>query len=158
MVHALREAWRVLKPNGILIDLRPAIRHCRVGVLHARCFGGLGTTVETFDGSRAANRAVAHVLAKKLFRQARRNEIECDIVFDSPAALREWIVAYTDVHGSLAHERLVRRAVVASRRQDSDSRLAARITLVMRVLVKQAARGKGGSQPSSGSARCLTTR
>ncbi len=32
MVHALREAHRVLKPDGLLLDLRPGPVHRRVGI------------------------------------------------------------------------------------------------------------------------------
>ena len=32
MVHALTEAHRVLKPSGLLIDMRPAAKHRRAGL------------------------------------------------------------------------------------------------------------------------------
>jgi hypothetical protein len=139
MVHALREARRVLKPDGILIDLRPAIEHSRVGILRAGRFLELGRTCETFDGGRAANRAISRVLARKLFRQLWRVRFECDVVFGSPGALREWLAEYTDLAGLRAHEKLVQRAMVASRRGRGTSRIVYRIPLVMRVLGRQRA-------------------
>ena len=141
MVHALQEAWRVLKPDGILIDLRPAIRHCRVGVLRSGRFEELGAAREEFEGSRAANRAVARILARKIFRQTRRKVFACDVVFGSPGALREWIGAFAADQGSCALERLIQRADAARRRSRSECRLAARVTLTMKVFVKVEAPG-----------------
>ena len=62
MVHALREAHRVIKPNGILIDLRPALVHRRVGIERAGRFRQLGRMYESLDDDREANRSVAYVL------------------------------------------------------------------------------------------------
>jgi hypothetical protein len=137
MVHALREARRVLKPDGILIDLRPAIEHSRVGLLRAGRFRELGRTCERFDGGRAANRAVSHVLARRLFRRSLRVRLECDVVFASPGALREWLAEYTDLTGSPAHEKLVQQAKLASRGGQATSRIVYRIPLVMRVLGRE---------------------
>jgi hypothetical protein len=139
MVHALREVWRVLRPDGILIDLRPAIEHCRIGIVRDGHFTDLGRLSESFDGSRAANRAVAHVLGLKLFRMARRTRFECEILFSSPRALREWIADYGDVDDAPSNERLVQRAELAIRRWGGRAEIAARIPFVMKVLLKQAA-------------------
>ena len=35
MVHALREAHRVITPNGVVVEMRPAAIHRRVAVEHA---------------------------------------------------------------------------------------------------------------------------
>jgi ubiquinone/menaquinone biosynthesis C-methylase UbiE len=134
MVHALREARRVLKPGGILIDLRPAIMHSRVGILRAGRFRELGKTRETFEGSRAANRAMSRALAQRLFRRLPLARFHCDVVFSSSAALREWLADYTDQAGLPAHEKLIRRALAASRTERGAGKIAYRIALEMRVL------------------------
>src|SRR5262245_56435248 len=61
MVHALREAWRVLRPGGIAIDLRPAVVHRRVRVVRDGQPLPLGTMRESLADQRAAERAVARV-------------------------------------------------------------------------------------------------
>lgn len=140
MVHALREVWRVLRPDGILLDLRPAIEHCRVGIVRAGRYTDLGRISEDFDGSRAANRAVAHVLGLKLFRMARRTRFECEVSFSSSGALREWIADYADTEDARSHERLVQRAERAIRGSPTQAKIVARIPLVLKVLRKQAGR------------------
>jgi len=134
MVHALREARRLLKPDGLLIDLRPAVEHCRVGILRAGRFTDMGITYGSLEGARAADRAVSRVLARKLFRQVLRVRLKCDVVFSSPSALREWLADFNDSEGGPAEERLVQRVAGASRRGRKKSRIAVRIPLVMRVL------------------------
>ena len=134
MVHALREARRVLKPDGLLIDLRPAIQHCRVGILRAGRFRPLGVAYGSLEGQRAANRAISHILAERILRQVARDHFECDVVFSSPGALREWLTDFNESEAGPAEERLVQHAAEASRR--GRGILAVRIALVMKQLRK----------------------
>ncbi len=75
MVHALREARRVLKPGGLAIDLRPALAHRRVMVRRAGQAEPMGVMRETFDDDRAANRAVAQVVGQRLFKLEGRQRV-----------------------------------------------------------------------------------
>src|SRR5215510_13314825 len=68
MGHALREAHRVLKPGGLLIDLRPAPAHRRVGIVSGGRYRRLGTTRESLDPDHAAGRALRRIRRTGLFR------------------------------------------------------------------------------------------
>src|SRR4030095_9300804 len=98
MVHALQEAHRVLKPSGSLIDLRPAPKHRRVGLETAD--GGwqlVGVMREKFDDDRAANRAVAQVVRKGLFRRTTSVEFDLARVMDTPDDFREWLDGFDNL-------------------------------------------------------------
>ncbi len=90
MVHALREAHRVLKPAGLLIDLRPSSAHRQVGILRAGRCQPLSTVHRNIDDVRAANRAVARVVRAGLFKIKRRIRFHCNRVMDTPAEFQDW--------------------------------------------------------------------
>ncbi|MEX0765818.1 MAG: hypothetical protein WD140_03345, partial [bacterium] len=73
----------MLKPNGILIDLRPGLVHRRVGIERAGRFRQLGRMYESLDDDRAANRSVASVLRAGLFRAEWHTRFDCRRVMDS---------------------------------------------------------------------------
>jgi len=137
MVHALCEARRVLKPDSILIDLRPAIKHREVGIVRAGRYMSLGSTRERFDEDRAANRAIAHVLGKRLFRQVWRTQFECERVPASLKAYHEWMSEFTQTSGLPPHDWLIRRVERAFKGQSGKSKIVVRAPLVMRVLSKE---------------------
>ena len=62
MVHALRQARRVLKNDGYLLDLRPAPVHRRIGLESAGSYHELAVMEEEFDDDYAANHAVAQMV------------------------------------------------------------------------------------------------
>lgn len=158
MVHALCEARRVLKPNSILIDLRPAIRHRHVGIVRGGRYTELGTMRERFDEDRAANRAIAHVLGKKLFRREWRTQIECDRAFGTLGAYRDWMSEFTQLGGLPAHDSLVQRVEQASKGQRGKSKIVVSAPLVMRVLSKVGTRPRGSTPSRRGLACRPTTR
>ena len=107
MVHALREAHRVLRPNGILLDLRPAPVHRRVGLGRDRRWRLVGVMRETFEKDRAADGAVSQAVRKSLFRRGARSEFVLDRRMDSVADFRAWL---EDFGPDLApHDWLIRR-------------------------------------------------
>lgn len=146
MVHALSEAWRVLKPNSLLVDLRPAIKHYHAGILRYGRYRRLGTIPQTFDLDRAASRAVGYVLARKLFRHEWRTQFEYDTVFATLGAFREWLSEFIASGGLPANERLVRQVDDATSGRRSESRIVARGALMMRVLRREGTSHGGRAQ------------
>ena len=117
MVHALEEAWRVLRPDGLLIDLRPAMANRRVEIEGPNGVRAVGLMQEIFDDDIRANRAVASVIRRGLFRRIGRQRFDCARVMDSVAAFREWL-AYPVSLGKLPpHDRLVAQVAKAMREE-----------------------------------------
>jgi hypothetical protein len=147
MVHALREAQRVLKPGCTLVDLRPAISHRRVGIREGGSFRKLGSMDETFDEDRAANRAVSYALRTGFFKLEAVSKFDCNRVLDTADEFRDWLSEFADV-GSPSHERLIRKVKDAYESARGRRRIVVHAPLVMRVLTNQGTK----------SGRRLTTR
>ena len=119
MVHALREAHRVLGPGGLLIDLRPAAQHRRVGLGAGRRWKLIGVMREQFDEDRAANRAVARVLREGLFQLESSAKFPLDRVMDGMEDFRTWLKEFGQRRALASHEWLIRRLerALATRRK-----------------------------------------
>jgi len=110
MVHALREARRVLKPGGVAIDLRPAMVHRRVQVRRAGQAQLVGVLRENFDDDRAANRAVAQVVGQRLFKPEGRQRLPLDRVMDGLPDFNAWLADFISRGKKLpAHDWLIAR-------------------------------------------------
>jgi len=113
MVDALREAHRVLVPNGVLVDARPDSRvgaRVRAKSARGRVIGTIGTQRPTKTDDQLSDGAVREVLKRGLFRSRRRGRLWHAIPFEDVAELNDYL---TD------HLRFSRRAtwlVPASRR------------------------------------------
>lgn len=138
MVHALREAHRVLNPNGILIDLRPAAVHRRVGIAHHSRYQQLGTMREPLDDDRAANRAIAHVLRAGLFQAEWRTQFDCRRVMDSLDDFRIFLDEFVTLSDLPLppHDWLIQRVQRALNAARGQKKIVVRGPLVMRVLRK----------------------
>ena len=91
MVHALEEATRVLKPGGLLVDLRPAVVHRKVGILHGGRLQSIGHLQEDFSLDRAADAAWKRFTRPETFRVVQRRSFPCNRYLDSLAAFREFL-------------------------------------------------------------------
>ena len=111
MVHALREAQRVLQPNGILFDLRPAPVHRRIGIQSAAGIQQVGAMREDLTDDYAANQAVKQVLREGLFKSERSTQFKCNRVMDSLKEFQTWLFDFTTLgrEGSSAHDWLSQR-------------------------------------------------
>ncbi len=137
MVHALEETHRVLKTGGLLIDLRPAAAHRRVGLGTGRNWRLLGTMRESLAEDRAANVAIRTVVRSGLFRPLRRERFNLDREMDTVEEMRLWIGDFSRVEKYGNHEWLVRRvehAVAASARR---RKITIRGLMTLGVLQKQ---------------------
>ena len=139
MVHALQEAHRVLKPNGILLDLRPAPEHRQLGLGEGRRWQLLGRLHEVLDDDHAANAAVDQVLRQGLFRRGRRMQIQLDRVMDTLQDCREWLAEF-DVRREIpSHAPLLERLERSLARLDKPTRITVRGPLILAVLRKTGA-------------------
>jgi SAM-dependent methyltransferase len=129
MVHALKEARRVLKPGGLLVDLRPAAVHRRVGISYGGRWRQLGVMREPLDDDRAANRAVLRLLKEGLLKRESRTQFDGRRVMDTLEEFREF-------QESPSQDRLFER--VASLLADKRRRvkIVVRGPLIMQVLRK----------------------
>ena len=139
MVHALREAHRVLKVEGLLIDLRPAPKHRRVGIVASGTWHSVGRMHEDFEDDVAANRAVTRVLAEGLFSRMSQREFDVDRVVDTPDEFRGWLEDSV-TRGTLPrHEWLMELVERAWGEMAKGSRIAIRGPLMLAVYRKVAA-------------------
>jgi len=69
MVHALKEVWRVLKPGGVLIDLRPISVDVPLFILTTTGWKSAGLPDQSPDRIHdlAANRTIRNVVNNGLF-------------------------------------------------------------------------------------------
>lgn len=136
MVHALREARRVLKPNGVLIDLRPGGVHRRAGIVRGGRFQHVGTMREDFGDVRAADRAVAHALREGLFKAGRRVEVECRRVMDTPDEFQDWLDGFTRLAELPPHDWLLEKIERAHQAAPRPRKIVVTGPLGLRVLRK----------------------
>ena len=137
MVHALHEARRVLQPNGLLIDLRPAAVHRQIGVMRAGQYQRLGAMREKFDDDYAANQAVAEVVRQRLFKLERRIRFDCHRTMDSLAEFRTWLDEFVTLDKLPSHEWLIERVAQAVREEDGKAKILITGPLDLRVLKKR---------------------
>ena len=135
MVHALHEVHRVLKPDGILVDLRPVAVHRRVGVVCKGSYRELGSMREKFDDDLAANRAVAQILQEGLFKTEWRTQFDCRRVMDTLDEFRTWINEFVQL-GKLP-DWLIEEVECALNVSRGKTKIVASGPLVMRVLRKK---------------------
>jgi len=111
MVHALHEAQRLLQPNGILFDLRPAPVHRRVGIQSDTGVQEIGVMREDLTDDYVANRAVKQVLREGLFKSEKFTQFNCNRVMDNLTEFQTWLLEFTTLgrERSTAHDWLSAR-------------------------------------------------
>jgi hypothetical protein len=127
MVHALSEAWRVLRPEGYLIDLRPAIVHARIGISGQAGFIELGVWPDSLDDSRAASKALRRATEAGLFRRLGGARFTCSILASSVQELQDWLDEPSDGRARRRAALLIEQVHKALQRQPGKCRGALRI-------------------------------
>ena len=122
MVHALRQARRVLKSSGFLVDLRPAAVHRRVGLEIAGSYQQLAVMEEEFDDDHAANRAVKEMIDKGLLTLVRRTRFDCTRRMDRFIDFHRWLDEYIRLTKVRLPERLVQKVRDGLQSQRAKSR------------------------------------
>jgi len=134
MVHALLEAHRVLRPGGILLDLRPAAEHRRIGLGEGPAWRLVGKMREPLREDRRANRAVEQVVRRRLFRSTARGAVLLERVMDDLSDFRGYLTEFNQRRVISAHTWLIRRLERA--RRIRPLRIVSRGPLTLRVLEK----------------------
>jgi len=135
MVHALHETHRVLKPNGLLLDLRPGAVHRRVGIEVDGQYRQLAMMNESLEDDYAANQAVAEVIQKGVFKLVSRIQVNCNRVM----ALKDFPNWLSDFPNDRAaqQERLIRIVEHAFKEAKGNrKRVVVKGPLVLKVLRK----------------------
>ncbi len=94
MVHALNEIQRTLKPNGILIDLRPVEDRWLVEVASQQNVLTAGQLTDMPIGKaddEAAFRAMREVEARGWFTREREEEFSFFYYWDTPSEMKEFM-------------------------------------------------------------------
>jgi hypothetical protein len=94
MVHALGEIRRVLKPDGILIDIRPLMGRWRIEVTSTRETRETGRVQDFPIGladDEAANRAIAQASENGWFSRDGQDFFSYSYSWDTPGEMEEWI-------------------------------------------------------------------
>ena len=136
MVHALQEAQRVLKPDGILVDLRPAHAHRQIGLGAGRAWQPVAALHERLDADYAADAAVTEAVRRGLFRRELRKRFLLDRVMDSPEELHEFIADLDQAPGRDLQAALMERLRRRYARQPNPSKVAVRGPMHLGVLRK----------------------
>ena len=141
MVHALREACRVLKSDGLLIDLRPAPVHRHVGIIENASYVKVGMMREFLTDDRAANHAVAEMIRSRSLRLKMRTRFECTRTMDQLSDFKARLDELVQLGKGPSHEWLLRRMkeTLSSRASDQSSRrrkIFMRGPMDLRVLIK----------------------
>ena len=132
MVHALEQAWRVIKPGGLLLDLRPAPVHRRVGIEVYGSFHQVAVMREKLDDDFAADQAVKEVLRRQLFRRLSRSQFDCTrgmLLKD----FKPWLQGVT-IHVQANADSLVEAVAKAYRSLPGRKRVVTRGPLLLNIL------------------------
>jgi hypothetical protein len=137
MVHALQEAWRVLRADLFLIDLRPAIAHGRVGLLRDGCFTIQWAMRESLAGYRAASRSLTIVEDRKLYGRRTSSRFSCTTVFPSAEDLKDWLYDWYEAESVGYADNLVRRVEKANKQPELTGVIVARVQFILSVFIKR---------------------
>ena len=94
MVHALSEIHRTLKPNGVLLDLRPLEDSWSVEVVSAAGWQASGRLSDMPIGvadDAAANEAMREVESRGWFIQKKMEEFPFFYYWDTPSEMKEFM-------------------------------------------------------------------
>jgi hypothetical protein len=137
MVHALQEAWRVLRADSFLIDLRPAIEHGRVGLIRDGCFTIQWAMRESLASYRAASRSLTTAKDLVLFGRQTSSRFSCTTVFPSEEHLKDRLHDWYEPESVRYADNLVRRVEKANKQPELTGRIVAMTPFVLKVLTKR---------------------
>lgn len=136
MVHALQEAHRVLKPDGILIDLRPAPAHRQLGLGEGRQWRLVGSLHEILDDDYAADAAIAQMAQEGYFRPEKSMRFRLDRVMDTMDDIREFIADFDERRHLPTHAPLLDHLEIQRARLRKPAKITVRGPMKLGVLRK----------------------
>jgi len=137
MVHALQEAHRVLRPHGLLIDLRPAPAHRRVGLQRGRRWTLIATMKEDLTDDHMANQAVRTAVGRGLFRRGLYDRFDVTRHVGSLSSFRAWLEEFAVLARLPSHAWLLDRVAAALAGGSTRATVVVRGPLELRVLRKR---------------------
>ncbi len=141
MVHALKEAHRVLKPHGLIIDLRPGPVHRQVGLQIGNSWSLVGVMKEDLSDDRAADQAVKTVIQEDLIKPEGYSKFDVTRHVGTLAGLQIFLDDFATLNANLPpHNWLVERLAAQIARQPTKPHIAVRGPLQLRILRKRTQR------------------
>lgn len=133
MVHALQEAHRVLKPDGILIDIRPLNGQWPIEVASTRGLKETGRASdfpEPLKADHASNEAMKEVEARGWFQREREEQFPFFYSWDTPSEMEEFVAE--DWSEFIALDDAVKLATRSAwATGDADSRVQVRVRILI---------------------------
>ena len=140
MVHALRQARRVLNSQGYLLDLRPAPVHRHVSIEHDGTLQHLAVMKEDFGDDYAANRAVKELVTTGELVLRRRIRFDCTRRMDRFSDFETWLDEYVRLGKIRSHKWLLSRLRETLKSKDGQTKILVEGPVDLRVLVKTSER------------------
>ena len=133
MVHALEEVRRVLKPDGILIDIRPLNGQWPIEVAstrESRETGHVDDLPEPLNADKASNKAMKEVEAHGWFNREQEEYFPFFYSWDTPSEREEFIADdWSDFIALNENTKMATRSAWAI--ADADSRVQVRVTILI---------------------------
>ncbi len=141
MVHALKEAHRVLKPHGLIIDLRPGPVHRQVGLQIGNSWSLVGVMKEDLSDDRAADQAVKTVIQEDLIKPEGYSKFNVKRHVGTLSGFQAFLDDFATLNANLPpHNWLVDRLAAQIARQPTRPQIVVRGPLQLRILRKRTQR------------------
>jgi hypothetical protein len=133
MVHALDEARRILKPDGILLDIRPLNGQWQIEVVSAREVietGHVEDRPEPLNADKASNEAMNEVESRGWFQREQEEFFSYLYSWDMPSEMEQFVAEdWSDFIGLSEEVKMATRSAWAT--ADADSRVRVRVKILI---------------------------